>query len=236
MKDTLQALDYYLKAVSKKDTSRSIGSDGAVLDEIFPQLAVVFTKALPDTSQFDMHHIYIDVTATVRKAVNMHIVLQASATSSTASETTFFGTNVLPSVQRHGPRYCERISKLKLAQNGCIRQASTPVVFPAESGAVHKRNPDFRLSLHLPRYLGDRDRRPRPQAQIKETFEALFAALPARKQGADLCRLKIDCKSGEIALLSDSVSATEYLPVLQLILFSDIPISARPRQNLRISG
>jgi hypothetical protein len=207
MKGTLPRLEYYLKAVSRRTISRALGREGAVLEEVFPQLAVIFTKSLPDTRQFDMHHIFIDVAVTVRKPVSMHIVLQASTTSDTASETVFLGTNVLPCVPRHGPRYCERISQVKLAQGGYIRRSSTPVLFPADSGAVHKRNPDFKLSLHLPpRYMGDRELRARPLEHTKETFEALFAALPARKEGYDLCRLKIDCKEGEIDTLCGAVS------------------------------
>jgi hypothetical protein len=208
MKDTLERIDHYLKAVSKK--GRLLLSSSPVHEEFFPQLAVVFTKALPETSQFDMHHIFIDIGVYLYKPVNMRILLTASTTSNMASETTFFGANVLSSVPRHGPRYCERMLKLRMAKNAYIRQATTPILFPSDSTAVHERHPDFHLSMHPARAVGDGEAPARPQAHSKETFDAFFAAIPARKQGSDLCQLRIDCTQEEIDILCGAVSATEY--------------------------
>jgi hypothetical protein len=207
MKDTLQRLEHYLKAVSTKE--RPLRSGKSILEETFPQLAVVFTKALPKTSQFDMHHIFIDVSVSQYEPVSMHVLLKASTTSNMASETTFFGANVLPSVPRHGPRYCERITELELGENAYIRQPNSPVIFPTDSGAVHRRNPDFNLELNLALGPYGSPSPCRSQAHTKETFEALLAALPARKQGSELCQLKLHCLQGEIAILCSAVSVTE---------------------------
>jgi hypothetical protein len=208
MSDTLQRLDFYFKAIAGKNKV----DYGYHMDfkETFPKLAMVITKAIPNTSskQFDMHHIYIDISITLHRPVDMHTLLTAPVTSNTASETIFFGANVFPPAPHHGPRYCERITNVTLGKKAYIGMPPRPFVFPPQSKAVHQHDPDFRILTQLPRYhaFDDYDRHGHPPQQANETFKALLSAVPPRKQGVDLCHLAVRCTDNEADELCKVVS------------------------------
>lgn len=233
MRDTLRKIEHYLKAI-KTGEADDYDMTGT-FNQIFPSLAVVFTKALPKKKSSDLHHIYIDVETTIYKPVGMHASLKASTTSNTSSETTFFGANIQPSLPRHGPRYCERITTIDLKKNSYIRPSTKAIVFPPNSGAVHKRALDCLLSMHVVgSVFGDRP----PARQLlraKETFEAFLSAIPVRREGVDLCNLEIRCYEHEFEMLCGSVSVTIWSSVLQLTPpLLGLSHTARTRQNYGI--
>jgi hypothetical protein len=232
MKDTLPPLEQYLKAISKQNEAH--WSNCTILEYTFRQLEAVFVKAFSETtSHFDVHHIHIDVTVVLHEPVNMNVLLKVATTSNLSAGTTFFGANLLPAAERHGPRFYERISQLILEGSSYILRSPTPVVFPTDSKAVHVHDPDFHLSLHSARRIDDSPVWLRHMMKTKETFDAFLSAIPARKEGSDLCQLKINCLMTEFGILYGAVSVTRVLGSLVIhaitsrffVLFETMPKS-----------
>lgn len=207
MKGPLSDLEDYLKIVLKRD--ESLRRDCVVPRQTFPQLKVLYVKSFPKTTEeFDIRHIFIDVSAIVYAPVNMHTLLKASITSSVSTETKFFGANILPDVERRGPWLCERISELTLGKTGSIRWSHMQAVFPTESEAVSTGDLDFHLWLQFARMIDGRPNFIGSQRTIKETFKAFLSAIPPQKPDYEMCQLKLQCLTSEFDTLCTVVSAT----------------------------
>jgi hypothetical protein len=210
--DSLNRIKLYLQAIMKGDPDGFSTYDDA-FKEIFPKLAVVFTKSMDEEIYYDDEDDdeSTEIKATIHKPVNMHILLTASATSSSTT-TTFLGARVLPSVPPDGPRIFERLTKLSVQRNTSVRQSDKAFVFPADTDVIHHREAgDYHLSLHVATYMRNHPEvLPRTLKPAKETVEALLSAIPARKQSSEyrLCQIKISCNEHEFKMLCETISGS----------------------------
>jgi hypothetical protein len=206
MDDSFTRILHYLQAIKKRDfDDLSFGLDSA-LNEIFPKLAVVFTKTWDETESYPDD--IFKVEATLYKPVNMNILLEASTTSSTVT-TTFFGATVRDIVPREDPQCFERLLKLSIQSMTHVRKSQKAFVFPNDTDIAHNWAEDYHLFLHVANdFPGHPEVLIRQLPPVKETLEALLSAIPVRKEISALCQLEISCNKHEFKLLCETVSGT----------------------------
>lgn len=183
---SLMRIMLYLQAIMKGDLDSFTSYDDA-FKEIFPKLAVVFTKSMDEEIYYDEEEDdeSSEIKADIYKSVNMRILLTASTTSSITT-TTFLGARVSPSVPYDGPRIFERLTKLNVQMHTSVHHSEKAFVFPADTDIIHHRESgDYHLSLDVATDMRNHPQvLPRTLKPVKETVEALLSAIPVRKQNA----------------------------------------------------